>query len=403
MNLLTEVRVLDLSRVLAGPYCTALFADLGAEVVKVEPPGGDDARHLGPFKAGESVYFALNNRAKKSLCLDLKAAGGRELLHRLVQRADVVVENFRPGVAQRLGVDYERLSALNPRLIYLSISGFGQIGPLAHRPAYDLIVQAMSGLMSVTGWPDGPPTRVGESLGDLAAGLFGAWAIAVALFARERTGHGQYLDVAMFDSLFALEVTSLARYIATQQAPSRVGNRHPVSTPFDTYRASDGLVVIAVANDALFRRLGELMRRPDLATDERFESDANRTEHEPFVREAIESWTRGQSVAEVCAACEAAGIPVAPIWDVAQAAASDHVRARGLLRTLRHPLFGEMEFPTQPVRFSGTSPDPPRAEPRLGEDSANVLTGWLHLTPEEIAALERTGVIRGSSSPSGAG
>lgn len=403
MNLLTGVRVLDLSRVLAGPYCTALFADLGAEVVKVEPPGGDDARHLGPFKAGESVYFALNNRAKKSLCLDLKAAGGRELLHRLVQRADVVVENFRPGVAQRLGVDYERLSALNPRLIYLSISGFGQIGPLAHRPAYDLIVQAMSGLMSVTGWPDGPPTRVGESLGDLAAGLFGAWAIAVALFARERTGHGQYLDVAMFDSLFALEVTSLARYIATQQAPSRVGNRHPVSTPFDTYRASDGLVVIAVANDALFRRLGELMRRPDLATDERFESDANRTEHEPFVREAIESWTRGQSVAEVCAACEAAGIPVAPIWDVAQAAASDHVRARGLLRTLRHPLFGEMEFPTQPVRFSGTSPDPPRAEPRLGEDSANVLTGWLHLTPEEIAALERTGVIRGSSSPSGAG
>jgi formyl-CoA transferase/CoA:oxalate CoA-transferase len=403
MNLLTGVRVLDLSRVLAGPYCTALFADLGAEVVKVEPPGGDDARHLGPFKGDASVYFALNNRAKKSLCLDLKAAGGRELLHRLVQRADVVVENFRPGVAQRLGVDYERLSALNPRLIYLSISGFGQIGPLAHRPAYDLIVQAMSGLMSVTGWPDGPPTRVGESLGDLAAGLFGAWAIAVALFARERTGHGQYLDVAMFDSLFALEVTSLARYIATQQAPSRVGNRHPVSTPFDTYRASDGLVVIAVANDALFRRLGELMRRPDLATDERFESDANRTEHEPFVREAIESWTRGQSVAEVCAACEAAGIPVAPIWDVAQAAASDHVRARGLLRTLRHPLFGEMEFPTQPVRFSGTSPDPPRAEPRLGEDSANVLTGWLHLTPEEIAALERTGVIRGSSSPSGAG
>ncbi len=403
MNLLTGVRVLDLSRVLAGPYCTALLADLGAEVVKLEPPGGDDARHLGPFKGDASVYFALNNRAKQSLCLDLKAPGGRGLLHRLAGRADVLVENFRPGVAQKLGVDYGQLSALNPRLIYLSISGFGQTGPLAHRPAYDLIVQAMSGLMSVTGWPDGPPTRVGESLGDIVAGLFGAWAIAVALFARERTGRGQHLDVAMFDSLFALEVTSVARYIATGQAPSRVGNRHPVSTPFDTYHASDGLVVIAVANDPLFRRLAELIRRPDLATDERFATDTDRTEHEPVVREAIEAWTRGQSVAEVCAACEAAGIPVAPIWDMAQAAASDHVRARGLLRSLRHPLFGKVEFTTQPVRFSGTSPAAPRAEPRLGEDSASVLTGWLHLTAAEIAALEGAGVIRGFPSGSGAG
>ncbi len=399
MNLLTGVRILDLSRVLAGPYCTAMLADLGAEVVKVEPPGGDDARHLGPFKAGESVYFALNNRAKQSLCLDLKAPGGRDLLHRLAEQADVVIENFRPGVAQKLGVDYDRLSAINPRLIYLSISGFGQAGPLAHRPAYDLIVQAMSGLMSVTGWPDGPPTRVGESLGDIAAGMFGAWAIAVALFARERTGRGQYLDVAMFDSLFALEVTSLARYMASGQVPSRVGNRHPVSTPFDTYHASDGLVVIAVANDPLFRKLAELMGRPDLAADARFESDDKRTDHEPLVRDAIESWTRGQSVAEVCAACEAAGIPVAPIWDVAQAAGSDHVHARGLLRPLRHPVFGDVEFTAQPVRFSGALPSPPKPEPRLGQDSATVLKNWLHLPTEEITVLECTGVIRGSASP----
>ncbi len=360
MPKLSGIRVLDLSRVLAGPYCTALLADMGADVIKIEPPGaGDDARHLGPFVDGESVYFAQMNRGKRSITLNLKHPEGRAVLHELVRGADVLVENFRPGVTERLGVDYPTLKAINPRLIYASISGFGQTGPLSHRPAYDIIVQAMSGLMSVTGHPDGPPTRVGESIGDLCAGLFAAWAIGMALIGRERSGEGEHLDIAMFDALFSLQLTGIAQYLASGRAPQRVGNRHPVSTPFDTYRAADGLVVIAVANDALFARLAALIGHPRLADDPRFATDPARTANEPELRALIEGWTGRYRVEEVVERCEAASIPASPIWDLAQAATSEHARERALLSPVDHPVAGALLVAGQPVKFVGQPPPAP--------------------------------------------
>src|SRR5438105_13620837 len=256
MTLLAGVRVLDLSRVMSGPYCTALLADLGAEVVKVETPGsGDDSRHFGPFVNGASVYFALLNRGKKSISLNLKHGRAKAIARGLAAQSDVVVENFRPSVAARLGLDYPSLASANARLIYLSISGFGQQGPFAARPAYDLIVQAMSGIMSITGQADGPPTAIGESLADVATGMFGAFAIASALFERSCSGRGRHIDLAMFDSLIAMQLTALSRLWATGTAPERVGNRHPVTTPVDCFRAADGLVAIVVPSDAHFRRL----------------------------------------------------------------------------------------------------------------------------------------------------
>jgi CoA:oxalate CoA-transferase len=245
-DLLNGLRVLDFSRVLAGPFCTALLADLGAEVIKVEPPGGDDYRHIGPFKQGESALFLLMNRGKKSLTLNLKSARATALAQDLAGTSDVVVENFKPGVAGRLGVDHETLRAINPRLVYASISGFGQSGPLADRPAYDIIAQAMAGLMSVTGDPEGPPTRTGESMADLCGGLYAAWAITAALFARERSGQGRRIDVAMFDSIFSLLPTALAQYLyagGTRSRPPSEASARPTarsSSRLPTTRFSPG-------------------------------------------------------------------------------------------------------------------------------------------------------------------
>lgn len=377
MGLLDGVRVLDLSRVLAGPYCTAMLADLGADVVKVEPVHGDDARHLGPFVDGESVYFAQLNRGKRSIALDLKDADDHALFRSLAERADVVVENFRPGVAAKLGVDYATLSADSPRLVYASISGFGQDGPLSHLPAYDLVVQAMSGLMAATGQPAGPPTRTGESLGDLCAGMFAAWGICAALFARERTGRGRHLDVAMLDSLVAMQVTAMSLLTATGRLPGRTGNRHPVSTPFDTYQAADGLVAIAVANDNVFARLARMLGKPALAGHERFATDTARTENRELVRGTIELWTRRRTVSEVVAAAECAGVPAGPIWDLAEVIGSEQVRGRGLVAELEHPELGALRYLKQPVRFGDADERPRPRTPQLGEHAEDVRREWL--------------------------
>ncbi|TDD53150.1 CaiB/BaiF CoA transferase family protein [Saccharopolyspora elongata] len=377
MGLLDGVRVLDLSRVLAGPYCTAMLADLGADVVKVEPVHGDDARHLGPFVDGESVYFAQLNRGKRSLALDLKDADDHALFRSLAARADVVVENFRPGVAAKLGVDYATLSADSPGLVYASISGFGQDGPLSHLPAYDLVVQAMSGLMAATGQPAGPPTRTGESLGDLCAGMFAAWGICAALFARERTGRGRHLDVAMLDSLVAMQVTAMSLLTATGRLPGRTGNRHPVSAPFDTFQAADGPVAIAVASDSVFARLAQMLGKPALATHERFAADTARTENRELLRGIIEAWTQRRSVSEVVAAAERAGVPAGPIWDLAEAVGSEQVRGRGLVADLEHPELGALRYLKQPVRFGDADERPSPRTPRLGEHAEDVRREWL--------------------------
>ncbi|MGV6874247.1 CaiB/BaiF CoA transferase family protein [Pseudochelatococcus sp. B33] len=370
---LAGIRVLDLSRVLAGPYCTALLADLGADIIKLEPPSGDDYRHVGPFRNGESALFTLNNRGKKSLALDLKKPEDLAIARAIAARVDVVVENFRPGVAARLGLGAEALRTANPRLIYCSISGFGQQGPFRDLPAYDLVVQAMSGLMAATGEEGGAPLKTGESMADLVAGLFGSWSIMAALVQRNATGNGATLDVAMYDALFSMLTTSHAQHLFAGELPQRVGNRHPLSTPFGCFATSDGQVVIAVLNARQFAALAHLIGAPEAADDPRFASDSSRTAHEPALKALIESWSSGLTTEDAVAALSAAGLPTAPIWDIAQAASNEHADVRGLVSHLPHRVLGRAPAIGQPVRFDGEKPVAAHSAPALGGDLDDVL------------------------------
>lgn len=369
MKPLDGLRILDLTRVMAGPFCTALLADLGAEVIKLEPPQGDDYRHIGPFVQGESALFTLMNRGKQSIVLDLKAPAAQSTAREIALQCDVVVENFRPGVASRLGLGPDLRDA-KPSLIYASISGFGQSGPAAELPAYDLVAQAMSGLMAATGEDGGPPLKVGESYGDLMAGLFASWAILAALHQRDRTGQGATLDVAMFDTLFALLPTSHALQFYAGRTPARVGNRHPLSTPFGCFATADGQAVIAVLGDRQWQALCDLIGvqpDPDLATD------AGRTNAEPHVKAMIEVWSRQHSTLDVVARLRAAGIPAAQVQTLAEAAASPHAVARGLVSDLPHHVLGHAKTVGQPVRFNGEKPISIRSAPALGAQGAAIL------------------------------
>lgn len=372
MKPLEGLRILDLTRVMAGPFCTALLADLGAEVIKLEPPQGDDYRHIGPFVQGESALFTLMNRGKQSIVLDLKDPAAQATARAIALACDVVVENFRPGVASRLGLGPE-LRADKPALIYASISGFGQTGPAAHLPAYDLVAQAMSGLMAATGEDGGQPLKVGESYGDLMAGLYASWAILAALHKRANSGEGSTIDVAMFDALFSLLPTSHAVQFYAGAAPRRVGNRHPLSTPFGCFQCADGQAVIAVLGDRQWQALCSLIARPDLAGDSALASDDGRTAQEPRIKAAIEAFTRPRPAAEVVAMLAAAGIPTAEVQTLAEAAASPHATARGLVAELPHVTLGAAKTVGQPVRFDGAKPIAATSAPALGADGPAIL------------------------------
>lgn len=388
-----DIRVLDFSRVLAGPYCTAMLADLGADVIKVEPPGGDDQRAMGVVRDGESANFALINRGKRSIRLDLKSPAGLGLAHALAAQADVVVENFRPGVAARLGIGHEQLRSVRPDLIYCSISGFGQEGKLADRPSYDVVTQAMSGLMSVTGEADRPPMLVGESIADVSSGVFAAFGIASALYHRARTGQGRYLDVAMFDVLLGMMPTAMARYLGRGEVPGRHGNRHALTAPFGAYRARDGFFILAVANNALFRRLAQVMARGDWVEGPEFATVQSRAARRELLASGIEEWASDRSVAEVVSVLLDAGVPASPIWTVAEAMESEHARQRELVRPVAHPVFADFRAPTQPVRFGGLARPAPRPAPGLGADGADILREVLKLDPDSIEAHRRDGTI----------
>lgn len=354
----SDVTVVDLTRVLAGPFTTMLLADLGARVVKVERPGtGDDARRFGPFRDGRSAYFDSLNRGKESIALDLTAAADRAVFEALLERADVLVENFRPGVLERLGYGWESLRARYPRLVYAAVSGFGHSGPYAQRPAYDVIAQAMGGIMSLTGWPDGPPTRVGTSIGDVAAGLFTALGIAAALHQRAASGAGAKVDVAMLDAQVAILENAIARHEATGEVPGRLGSRHPSIAPFAAFAAADGSLVVAAGNDALFRRLCDALGRPALAGDPRFATNDARVRNVGALHAELESALAARPVAEWLARLGAADIPCGPIQDIAQVLADPQVGARNML--IRS---GGARMAGNPIKLS-TAPDPAERSP----------------------------------------
>jgi CoA:oxalate CoA-transferase len=374
---LAGLLVVDMTRVLAGPFCTLLLADLGARVIKVERPGrGDDARGIGPFVDGRSAYFLSLNRGKQSIALDVQAPDDRALFERLLARADVLVENFRPGVLARLGFGADVLAARFPRLVVASISGFGQTGPLAQRPAYDVVAQAMGGLMSITGPEDGAPVRVGTSIGDLGAGLFAALGVVASLRHRDRGGVAAPIDVAMLDCQVALLENAIARLAATGEVPRPLGTRHPSIAPFEAFAAADRHLVVGVGNDALFRRLAETLGVPALADDVRFATNAARCAHLPVLREVLTARFATAPCATWLARLEAAGIPCGPIQDVAQVLAHPQVRARNMVVAIEDPA-GPFPVAGNPIK-SPAFDDPPTRPPApaLDEDRARILA-WL--------------------------
>lgn len=379
---LAGITVIDLSRVLAGPYATMLLSDLGARIIKVERPGtGDDSRAIGPFRtsadgASLSAYFAAINRAKESIALDLKAADDRRVFESLLAQADVLVENYRPGVMEKLGYGWAALHAAYPKLIYAAASGFGHTGPYRNKPAYDIVVQGMGGIMSITGHGDGPPVRVGTSFGDIVAGMFTALGVEAALLARAKTGAGQFVDVAMLDGQIAMLENAIVRYGMTGKSPGPTGSRHPSITPFAAFKTADSHIIIAAGNDALWLALCQALDAPALATDPRYTSNALRNDHWADVQKDLETKLAAHPTVHWMAACEAAGVPCGPINSVADAVADPQVNARNMIVTTTMEDGSPLTIAGSPIKFSGFADSPQRAKaPRLNEHRSRILSG----------------------------
>jgi formyl-CoA transferase len=403
---LEHLRVLDLTRVLAGPWCTQLLADLGADVIKIERPGsGDDTRAWGPpylkdaqgHDTTEAAYYLAANRGKRSVTVDIGKPEGQQLLRRLAAAADVVVENYKVGQLAKYGLDYASLSALNPRLVYCSITGFGQFGPYKDRAGYDFIIQAMGGFMSITGerddLPGGGPQKAGVAISDLMTGMYATVAILAALAQRERTGAGQYIDMALFDTMIAMLANMNMNYLVSGKAPGRAGNAHQNIVPYQVFAAADGQVVIAVGNDSQYAKFCDIAGRPDLAADPRFARNADRVRNRAVLVPLLEAIVRERPVAFWSERLEAAGVPCGPINSIAQAFADPQAVARGLRIELPHPRAGEVPLVGNPIRMSASSGDYDRPPPLLGEHTDEVLRELAGLSTDEIAALRARGVL----------
>jgi len=392
---LDGLTVLDFTRVLSGPYCTMQLADMGARVIKIEQPGkGDDTRGWGPpFVNGESAYFLSINRNKESLTLDLKHPAARGVLDRLLASADVLVENFRPGTMARLGLGYEQLAGTFPRLVYCSISGFGQTGPRRKEAGYDAVVQAEGGLMSITGAADGPPFRLGVAIADIVSGMFAAQGIAFALLARERTGMGQLVDIGMLDATAALLTYQAGIYFSTGQTPARLGNRHPTIVPYETFQAADGDFVIAVGNDEQWRRFCAAAGLEPLAGDERFATNRARIVNYDALRLLLDQRLRTETRSAWVDRLRGVGVPCGSVRDVAEVLQDPQLEARGMIQALEHAVAGAMRVIGVPIKLSGTPGAVRTPPPLLGEHTDRILSGDAGMSDDEIGSLRQAGVV----------
>ena len=391
---LNGIKVLDLTRVLAGPYATMLLGDLGAEVIKIEQPGtGDESRNFGPFKNGFSLYFMSVNRGKQSVTLNLKTERGQAIFKRLLKRTDVLVENFRPGTMEKLGLDYDTLKSEHPSLIYAACSGFGQTGPYAQQGAYDMIIQGMGGIISITGEPDGPPVRVGTSISDITAALFTTVGILSALHHRNQTSRGQFVDVAMLDSLVAVLENAVVRYFATGEPPKPLGARHPAITPFEAFASADGHVIIALGNDTLWAKFCEHVDRGELISDKRFETNADRTENHDQLFPILSEIMSQRTTDDWIDALGEIGVPCGPINAMDKVVTHPQVQAREMITRIAHQVTGEVEVPGVPIKLSETPGSVDAPAPSLGEHTSDVLTDLLKMTPAEVEKLKQDGII----------
>ena len=398
MGALSNIRVLDLTRVLAGPYCTMMLADMGAEVIKIEIPGkGDDTRNFGPYKNKSSMYYANVNRNKKGVSLNMKAPEGKQLFLEMVKTADMVVENYRPGVMDKLGLGYDVLKEVNPRIIYGAVSGFGCYGPYSERPGYDIIAQAMGGLMSITGPRGGKPCRSGSAMGDVLGGMNLTIGLLAALNARSITGKGQRVDVALVDSVVSSLETGIQRYLVNHEIPERMGNEYAATYPYDSFKAKDKEFIIGCGNQGLFEKLLDLMGRKDLLEDPRFATllERNKPENRIALGEIINDWTKNYNADELVDKILGVGVPAAPIFDLHDVTTDEHlVKAREMLVDLPHPVIGPMQVNGNPVKLMGTPVEITRHAPVVpGADNAEVYGGIFGLSGERLRELSEKGVI----------
>lgn len=389
------IKVLDLTRALAGPFCTMILGDLGAEVVKVElPKYGDDARQYGPFKNGQGLYFLNLNREKKSITLNLKSVNGKNILKELVKEFDILVENYRPGTMEKLGVGYETLKDINPKLIYAASSGFGHTGPDSKKPAYDLLAQARGGIMSITGWPDTPPTRVGMSTGDITAGMFTVIGINAALYHREKSGVGQKIDVSMLDSQVAILENALARYQVEGISPTPLGNRHPTVSPFQAFMAKDDYFVLPIGNDKLWMMFCKAVEKEEWITDSRFTKNADRIDNLKILIPLLKKLFVTKNANEWINLIEEYGVPCGPINNIEQVMNDEQVLARNMIVEVEDDVAGTVKIAGNPIKMS-TIPEKTTREPmpKLSEHTSEILQKYLGFDEEKIKELKRDGVI----------
>jgi formyl-CoA transferase len=398
---LSGVRVLDLSRVLAGPFCTMILGDLGAEVIKVERPGeGDDTREWGPpFAAGESAYFLCVNRNKKSVALDLKSPEGIAAVRALSARSDVVIENFRVGAADKLGIGYEALAKGNPGLVYCSITGYGQTGPYRDLPGYDFIAQAMSGLMSITGERDGEPMKLGVATVDLTTGMYAAVAILAALRRRDSTGVGQRIDLALMDSALSWLANVGENYLVSAEVPGRFGNAHATIVPYQVFRSKDGYIAVGIGNDRQYRKFCEIAGAPELSSDERFSTNPERVRNRETLVPLLEGVFATRTTAGWIERLWSEGIPAGPIHTVDRALEDPNTLAREMVVEMQHPRAGSVRLIGSPMKFSATPVEYRRPPPLLGEHTEEVLRDLLGMSPEEIQIVQNGDVLKTPTEP----